>query len=226
MDWQTLTLKKQQLDCYKPLPLALITNLEEWYRVELTYTSNALEGNTLTRQETALVVEKNIAIGGKSLREHFEAINHAEAVDFIQTLINKKSVEITADTILDIHRIILKNIDNTNAGIYRSVHVRLSGSQTVLPNPVKVPKLMEDFFQWIAHAAASEHPAKLAADAHFKLVTIHPFADGNGRTARLLMNLILMQNYYPPAIIPVEKRLAYINALEKAQTTDDKEDYE
>lgn len=224
MQWNLLTAKKQLLDQHQPLSTDLIKNLQEWYRVELTYTSNAIEGNTLSRQETALVLEKGITVGGKSLKEHFEAINHAEALNFIQKLVTKKLIEITATDILDIHRIILKNIDEPHAGNYRSVRVRISGSQTILPNPLKVPVLMDDFIQWLS-SPTMEHPAKLAADAHYKLVTIHPFVDGNGRTARLLMNLILMQCGYPPAIIQVENRLDYIKSLEKAQTVGKIDDY-
>jgi len=225
MDWNQLTLQKQKLDSYRPLPRDLVKNLTEWYNVELTYTSNAIEGNTLTRQETALVVEKGITVGGKSLREHLEAINHSKALEFIHHLTDKKPQQISTDEILAIHKIILTQIDDDNAGKYRTVMVRISGSQVILPNALKVPELMKDFITWLK-ITEKDHPAKIAAEAHLKLVTIHPFVDGNGRTARLLMNLILMQGGYPPAIIRVEDRLAYIKSLEKAQMTGDTKDYE
>jgi len=219
-----LQTKKERLDTYKPFPHELIQNLQEWFRIELTYTSNAIEGNTLTRQETALVVDEGITVQGKSLTEHQEAINHAQALDFTQTLINKNKGELTAKDILDIHSIILNKIDDPNKGKYRTVPVRLRGSETVLPNPLKVQALMEAFLTWL-QSDLQDHPIKIATQAHFKLVSIHPFTDGNGRTARLLMNLLLMQAGYPPAIIRKEDRSVYINSLEKGQTKNDLDDY-
>lgn len=220
-----LTAKKQLLDKYKPLPQEVIKNLDEWFRIELTYTSNAIEGNTLTRQETAMVVEEGITVEGKSIQEHLEAINHAQSFDFIQkNLVQKKRTDITQQDILGIHRMILQKINDTDAGRYRTVAVRLRGSQTILPNPLKVSELMEEFIQWL-NGNNTDHPVKIAADAHYKLVTIHPFVDGNGRTARLLMNLLLMQAGYPSAIIRKEDRSAYINSLEKGQTGGTLDDY-
>lgn len=226
MDTKLLLLqaKKKRIDSHKPFPKELIKSLEEWFRIELTYTSNAIEGNTLTRQETALVVEEGITVQGKSLTEHQEAINHALAWDFIHTLIRKKREELTAHDILSIHSIILNKIDDLNKGRYRTVPVRLRGSETILPNALKVPDLMEDFFRWL-QSNISEHPVNISIDAHFKLVSIHPFIDGNGRTARLLMNLLLMQSGYPPAIIRKEDRGMYINSLEKGQTKGHLDDY-
>lgn len=221
---QKLQTKKQRLDTYKPLQNELIKNLEEWFRVELTYTSNAIEGNTLTRQETAMVVEEGLTVQGKSLTEHQEAINHAEAFDLIQTLKDKKRKDLTKKDILDIHSIILNKIDDTYKGRFRNVAVRLRGSETILPNALKVPELMEEFIAWL-QSDNSDNPIKIATDAHFKLVSIHPFVDGNGRTARLLMNLLLMQLGYPPAIVRKEDRSTYINSLEKGQTKDDLTDY-
>jgi len=219
-----ISVKKQRLDAYKPLPADLVKNLEEWFRIELTYTSNAIEGNTLTRQETALIVDEGITVEGKSLQEHLEAINHNKALDFVKTLADKKRQDITEADILNIHQIILEKIDDTNAGRYRTVSVRLKGSETVLPNSVKVPELMKDFMTWL-HADNNDHPVKIAADAHFKFVSIHPFIDGNGRTARLLMNLLLEQSGYTPAVIRKEDRGIYIKSLEEAQTKNDLNNY-
>lgn len=216
--------KKKELDKFKPFPDDLVKNLEEWFRVELTYTSNAIEGNTLTRAETALAIEKNITAEGKTLNEHLEAVNHAEAVNFIKTIKDKSPREISEQDVLDIHRIILQKIDDNNAGRYRNAAVRIAGSRVILPNPAKVPELMEEFFKWL-HSQIEKDSIKLSADAHFKLVSIHPFADGNGRTARLLMNLILIQNGYPMAIINNENRKEYINAVEKGQLEGDLEDF-
>lgn len=211
-----LTAKKNKLDTYRPLPPELVKNLDAWFKVELTYTSNAIEGNTLTRAETALVVEKGLTVQGKSLTEHLEATNHAEALDYVKTLVGKKRQDLTENDIFEIHRLILNKIEEASAGRYRTQHARLTESDVVLPNPVKVPDLMEEFVSWLV-SDNSDHIVKIGSDAHYKLVSIHPFSDGNGRTSRLLMNLILMQQGYPPAIIRKEDRLAYINSLEKAQ---------
>jgi len=209
--------KKSRLDSYKPIPKNVLNNLEEWYRIELTYTSNAIEGNTLTRQETALIVEKGITVEGKSVQEHLEAINHAEAFTYIQELAKqKKRNELKLQDILDIHRMILKKIDDADAGRLRNTAVRISGSTTILPNPLKVPDLMGEFIQWLQ--TTTDNPIQIASDAHFKLVTIHPFVDGNGRTARLLMNFILIQAGFPPAIIKKEERNRYLTSLEMGQT--------
>ncbi len=208
--------KKQRLDSSRPLPQELVKNLDEWFKVELTYTSNAIEGNTLTRAETALVVEKGITVKGKSLKEHLEATNHVEALEYVEALVGKKRPDITENDILEIHRLILNKIEKESAGRYRTQHARLTGSDVVLPNPVKIPDLMQEFIGWLA-GDNPDHIIKIAADAHYKLVSIHPFVDGNGRTSRLLMNLLLMQQGFRPAIIRKEDRLFYINSLEKAQ---------
>ena len=224
MKVERLTEIKKLIDRAGEMPEALARNLHEWFRVELTYTSNALEGNTLTRRETAMVVEKGITVGGKSLIEHLEATNHAQAFDWIAEKSRKPLKNFTENDLLALHKMILSGIDNQNAGFYRNVPVRLSGSRTVLPNPRKVPNLMSAFHQWL-QSSQDIHPVDLAAEAHYRLVTIHPFVDGNGRTARLLMNFILLCHGYPPAIIRKSERGKYLDALEKAQTGGALEDY-
>ena len=224
MTYDHLSDKKKILDAHRPLPNALAQNLDEWFRVELTFTSNAIEGNTLTRRETALVVEKGLTVGGKSLAEHLEATNHAHALDWVKDQITRKPQDLTENDILKIHNVILKGLDDENAGHYRNVPVRISGASVVLPNPAKVPDLMTEMQTWL-NESAKMHAVEFAAEAHYRLVTIHPFVDGNGRTARLLMNLILMMLGYPPAIIRKRDRLAYIGALEKAQLGGSKDDY-
>ncbi|MEM7792047.1 MAG: Fic family protein, partial [Verrucomicrobiota bacterium] len=202
---------------------ALVENLEQWFLIELTYTSNAIEGNTLTRRETAVVVEKGLTVSGKSLVEHLEATNHAKALQGVMKLVGGKTLDLSERDVLDIHNTILKGIDDDSAGHYRSIPVRISGSEVILPNYRKVPELMERF---ITQMTSSDlHPVELAAEAHYQLVTIHPFVDGNGRTARLLMNLILMQHGYPPALIRKRDRLKYIESLEQAQLGGSKEGY-
>lgn len=218
-----LLAKKERLDSYRPFPPALVGNLEDWFKIELTYTSNAIEGNTLSRAETALVVEKGLTVEGKTLTEHLEAVNHAQAWDFISTLHKHKRADLTQQQLLDLHRLILQKIDDTNAGRYRSVPVRIAGSRAIMPNPMKVPRLMDEFFNWLTKAQDNE--LMIAADAHFRLVSIHPFVDGNGRTARLLMNLLLTQAGYPPAIIRKEDRKRYIDSIEAGQLGKSLNDY-
>lgn len=224
MKYEKLTTKKKLLDKYRPLPGALLDNLDGWFRVELTYTSNAIEGNTLGRRETALVVEKGLTIGGKSLLEHMEAVNHARALDWVKVKVKRGPRSPTEEDILHIHYLIMKGIDDPNAGRYRVTPVRISGSAAVLPNPRKVPDLMNGLAKWLK-LATGLHPVELAAEAHYRLVTIHPFTDGNGRTARLLMNMVLLISGYPAAIIRKRDRLAYIDSLEKAQLGGSKDAY-
>jgi Fic family protein len=209
---QKLWQKKQLLDKYRPFSEVVINNLLEWFKVELTYSSNAIEGNTLSRLETAIVIEKGITIGGKLLKEHLEAKNHAKAFDFIISLVKDK--QITEYDILEIHKIVLSSIEDEYAGKYRDVRVKIAGSDVIFPNYAKVPELMQVFLDDINR---EQDPIKKALHAHYEFVTIHPFVDGNGRTARLLMNLLLMQNGFPPAIIKPKDRLKYLKSLEMAQ---------
>lgn len=225
MNYDTLTAKKRLLDSTRPLPPALDRNLDDWFRVELTYTSNAIEGNTLTRHETAVVIEKGITVGGKSLQEHLEAKNHAKALDFLHLLVNKKTSQLTAADILTIHEITLSGIDDANAEHYRNIPVRIAGSTVTLPNHRKVSTLMDELHLWL-NTPNKLHPVAFAGEAHYRLVSIHPFVDGNGRTARLLMNLLLLMHGYPPAIIHKRDRLAYLTALEEAQLGGPKDKFE
>ncbi len=219
----TLEEKKQRLDSFRPFSVDLVTNLREWFKIELTYTSNAIEGNTLSRAETALVVEKGVTVDGKTLQEHLEAVNHAQAFDWVMQRIGTTKQDITESTILDLHQLILQKIVDNQAGRYRTVPVRIAGSTVIMPNAMKVPELMGEYVTWLQKN--TDHPLTVAVDAHFKLVSIHPFVDGNGRTARLLMNLLLMQVGYPPAIIRKEERKQYIASIEKAQLGGSLADY-
>lgn len=223
MNLDVLTAKKEALDRLLPIPADALQSLEQWLLVELTYTSNALEGNTLTRMETAQVLEKDLSVAGKSVTEHLEAKNHQKAYAYIMRLIGEVTV-ITQEHILAIHGHILHGIDDSNAGKYRHVPVRIAGSTSIMPNHAKVPVLMQAFGAWLANSPHA-HPVRDAAEAHYQLVSIHPFVDGNGRTARLLMNLIMRMHGYPPIIIRPEQRIEYLNALEKAQTGGGKDDY-
>ena len=219
-----LTQKKQQLEDQKPLSTRIFKNLEEWIKVELTYSSNAIEGNTLTRLETAEIIEKGIStvLKKKPLKDQLEAINHAKAVEHIKNLAQQKKSHqyITLEDIKSIHKIILTSIDDPWAGRYRESEIFVRGATVKFPLPKNVPYSMQKFTGWL-ETQQGVHPAKVAADAHFRLVSIHPFVDGNGRTARLLMNLILIINGYPISIVRNEDRTNYLEAVNLAQTKND-----
>ncbi|WP_269242481.1 Fic family protein [Flavobacterium limnophilum] len=194
--------------------------------LEYTFESNRIEGNTMTLRETDLVINEGLTISGKSMREHLEVINHQEAIAYIKHLMNKQT-SLNEREVLSIHNLILRGINPEDAGRYRRVQVMIKGSSFMPPQPFLVSKEMEDFFIWYETNKNSLHPIVLAAELHERLVTIHPFIDGNGRTSRLVMNLILLQNGYVIANIKgdYENRMQYYNALETAQTKNDKEDF-
>ena len=223
MKYKDLDQLKDQLNVLRQNHSEKVTKA---FEIEYTYESNKIEGNTLTLQETALVIEKGLTIGGKSLNEHLEAINHAHAIDFIKDLANEKQT-ITERDLLQIHKLILQSIDNQNAGKYRNVQVLISGAKHIPPQPFLVPKKMENLFIWYNENKTILHPIELSAEIHERLVTIHPFIDGNGRTSRLLMNLILLQNGFPIAILKgdINSRLKYYLALETAQTENNKQPF-
>lgn len=211
--------KKKELDSLRPFPKAALLRLKQNFDFLATYNSNAIEGNTLTLSETRLVVEEGITIGGKSMREHFEAINHKHAIDFIDEFVRKK-VRLNKDFLCRLNCIILNEIEDDEKGIYRKRRVWIEGASFVPAMPSLVPKLMKNYFAWLGKNKRKLNPVELAAIAHEKFVFIHPFIDGNGRIARLLTNVILMQDGYPPAIILKIDRKKYIRALERAHNDD------
>lgn len=192
--------------------------------LEYTFESNRIEGNTLTLKETDLVINEGLTISGKSMREHLEAINHKDAIAFMKQLAERVT-PISESDLLSLHQLVLRGIDANNAGKYRGVQVMIKGSKHLPPAPYLVPKQMEDFFIWYQSNKTKHHPVVLAAEMHERLVTIHPFIDGNGRTSRLLMNLILLQHGYVIANIKgdAKSRMAYYVALEKAQVSGNKD---
>lgn len=219
--------KKQKLDSFRPLDSEQSLNLNKVYDVDMTYHSNAIEGNTLTYSETKLILEEGITINGKSMNEHLEVINHKEALVFVEELVNIPTSQIKESDILNIHGLILKSINSKEAGKYRTqpVGVRKSNGEIYhFTEPLLVKEKMEEFIYWV-QTSKDLHPIQRASEAHYRLVSIHPFIDGNGRTARLIMNLILMQNGYVPSVIRVENRSEYIQAIEKAQNSDSLEDF-
>lgn len=213
MTFHAVDTLKTILDQHRPLDPAIVRNLREDLIVRWTYHSNAIEGNTLTLRETKVALE-GITIGGKSLREHLEAVNHRDAILLLEDLV-QKTEPLTEWTIKCLHQLIIKGIDDDNAGRYRTINVRIAGASHLPPDQVRVPELMERFIAWYQEEAPSLHPVERAARVHSDFVKIHPFVDGNGRTSRLLMNMELMKAGYPAAVLPVEKRLAYYEALDQ-----------
>ena len=219
---------KEQLSILRPLPEEALKKIQDALDIEYTYESNRIEGNTLTLQETALVVNEGVTISGKSMREHLEAINHTEAISSIKD-IAKQDIEISERTIKEIHALILHGIDRENAGRYRTVPVMISGSTHMPPQPYLIEKQMEDFMLRFRQMEEEKvHPVLVAAYLHDELVRIHPFIDGNGRTSRLLMNLYLLRNGY--VIITLkgsnDAKINYYKALEKSHTEHLTEDFQ
>lgn len=204
---------------HRPLSKHAREQLKAYYRVGLTYSSNALEGNSLTETETKVVLEDGITIGGKPLHDHYEAIGHSEAFDLLYRLVKK--AEISERHILDLHKLFYARIDPKTAGHYRKVGVVVSGATISFPKPAELKALMQAFVAEISGQRDILHPIAFAAWLHIRLVSIHPFIDGNGRTARLLMNLALMRAGYPVTIIPPVVRSDYLDALKASNRCDD-----
>ncbi|MBN1646598.1 MAG: Fic family protein [Spirochaetales bacterium] len=209
--------KKKELDRHRPIGPSIARKLQEQLALEWTYNSNAIEGNTLTLQETAVVLQQGLTIGGKSINEHLEVVNHREGIEYIQSIVRKK-IQFSENIILECHRIILKGIDDHQAGMYRRTNVRIIGARLIPPQAVKVKTKMLEFMDWYFANRYKLPAAVLAAQLHYRLVCIHPFIDGNGRVARLVMNLILMTNGYPPSVILKVDRKKYYRVLNEANS--------
>jgi Fic family protein len=218
-----IDLLKEKIDSYRKYDSFRITQVLE---LEYTFESNRIEGNTMTLRETDMVINEGLTISGKSMREHLEAINHQEAIGFIKDLM-QRNVSLNERDLLSIHNLILRGIIPEDAGRYRKVQVMIQGSTHMPPQPDMVAKEMEDYFIWHEINKNKLHPIILAAEMHERLITIHPFIDGNGRTSRLVMNLILLQKGYIIANIKgdYDGRMQYYQTLETAQTKNNKEDF-
>jgi len=210
--------RKALLDGARPLSPDVLARLKEYLDIEWTHHSTAIEGNTLTLQETAVVIKHGITVGGKPLKELLEVVDHKKAIDFVESLVQVRR-PVAEEDVKEIHRLVLADIDDAHAGRYRTVQVRIGGSQYLPPPAGQVPRRTKQLVEWLEVAEVPDlHPVFVAAKAHLELVAIHPFVDGNGRTARLLQNLLLMRRGYPPAVIRLEERLEYYRALEEALT--------
>ncbi len=207
--------KKRRLDELRPLSPQALARLDHYYDIELTYTSNAIEGNTLSAVETTLVIEKGITISGKPLKDHLEALDHYDAIRYVRELAHH-TMPLTESDMRNLHKLVMQRSAPEIAGQYAHLprFVRTETGRQTFPLPAEIPALMGDFAAWLAAAPATPGTAFIA---HRRLVDIHPFNDGNGRTARLLMNLILLRAGYPPIAVRPEDRLAYIRALQQSQ---------
>ncbi|KPC51348.1 Fic family protein [Amantichitinum ursilacus] len=212
---QQVDQRKARLDAHRPLPSFTAASLRERLALEWTYNSNAIEGNTLTLRETQVVLEHGITIGKKTLREHFEAINHRDAVVFVDELVSR-AAQLDEWAIRNIHQLVYKNIDDQWAGKYRGENVAIVGASFVPTDHVHLAASMAELLRWYHAEAQMLHPVVRAAQLHTRFIEIHPFTDGNGRTARLLLNFELMRSGYPVVVIRTEDRLDYYEALDQA----------
>jgi Fic family protein len=207
--------KKAMLNKFRPLPNIAVSKIKEALTIEWTYNSNSIEGNTLNLRETQMVLQEGITIKGKSLREHFEAKNHEKAIDYLYEVVSENYILRSID-ILSLHGLVLRSIEDDFAGRIRNGGVRISGANFVPPNANKVSDLLDELIVFINTNPLHLNAIELATIFHHKLVYIHPFFDGNGRTVRLAMNLLLMREGFPPAIILKNDRKKYYDALNQA----------
>ncbi|MEK6528285.1 MAG: Fic family protein [Nitrospirota bacterium] len=215
---------KSILDGYRPFSDYVAKQLRDYYRIGLTYSSNAIEGNTLTESETKVVIEDGLTIGGKSLREHSEAIGHAKAYDHIYSLLNKPISVVDStlreEDILFLHKLFFQQIDLENAGRYRQRNVIITGTDYLPPDYHEVPALMKKHVENLNRDTQDKHPLEQVSDLHAEFEAIHPFTDGNGRIGRLLLSILTMKHEYCPVIIPPIRRAEYITAMQKANKGD------
>jgi Fic family protein len=203
--------KKKRLNANRPLPKDTLEKLQDEMRLQHTYHSNAIEGNTLTLSETKLVIEEGITAGGKPLKDYIEAKNTAKAYQLLEELARGRAI--THETIQKIHETLTRGILE-EARRYRTKNVRITGAPKTPPSFHKVGKMMEELLKEVDKT--KEHPLQTSAYLHHRFVEIHPFTDGNGRTARLLNNLYLMSHGYPPITLKKEDRLKYYKHLRRA----------
>lgn len=214
-----LDTQKVRLDSFRPIPAYKIKSIKESLDLEWTYNSNSIEGNTLTLMETLVVVKDGLTIAGKTLQEHFEAVNHTEAIQFVEELVQPEYTLHKRD-ILEVHALVLDKIDKDIAGRYRTGDVRIQGANFTPPDALIIDELMDDLISWYHIEGQKLHPIIRVSVFHHRFVWIHPFFDGNGRTARLIFNLLLMSTGFPPAIILKVDRKKYYNSLNASNLGD------
>lgn len=214
--WQRLDRKLKQLNQLRPLNSSQVKKLQEQLEIEMTYNSNAIEGNSLTLRETYLVLQEGMTIKGKPLRDHLEAKDHKEALDFLYDLISQNHYTISEHLVRQLHQLVVRETEKEWAGKYRNGSVMIGGADHMPPDAIDVPRQMDELIRWLRKEEKRLHPVELAALFHHKFVFIHPFFDGNGRTARLVMNVILMRFGFPLAIILKNDRKKYYRVLQSA----------
>jgi Fic family protein len=203
----------------RPFEGVYLQQINQFFKIETTYSSNMIEGNTHTLAETKVILEDGITIGGHPLKEFYEVAGHGQAYDYMFSLIKKR--DITEKDILYCHKLFSQNIPGfIDPGEYRKIEVIISGSNKVLSKAKDVPSKMKGYTEWINKNRDKHHPVMFAAEAHRKLVNIHPFTDGNGRISRLVMNTFLYQDKLFPVSIPVLTKVDYYNALEQNKEKD------
>jgi len=212
---ERLISKRNQISAARPMPQIALQKIKEGLFIEWTYNSNGIEGNTLSLNETRLVLQDGMTVKGKSLREHFEITNHHEAIDLLEQIVSPE-YKLCERDILDIHELVMQRIEKDFAGRIRNAGVRVVGANFVPPNAVNVPELLTDLIAYVNTNPDKLHDLLLATVFHHRFVWIHPFFDGNGRTVRLAMNLLLMRTGFPPAIILKNDRKKYYQALNDA----------
>ena len=208
---------REWISIKRPLAPKEVKELDAYFRIGTTYTSNALEGNTLTLTETKILLEDGLTAGGKPLRDSYEALGHADAYDYMLGIARSEPFVFDENMIKNLHKLFFQKIDPNAAGHYRDVQVLITGTDYVPPSAIEVPSLMKELSDDLENKWNMEHPVILAAYAHQRLVDIHPFEEGNGRTARLLMNLILINKGYQIVSIPPILRQEYITAITKSR---------
>lgn len=213
--------KLKQLNAKRPLPPHVVRKLNEQFALEMTYNSNAIEGNSLTLKETAWVIQDGITIKGKPMKDHLEAIDHYAALSYLYDLIEHDARQTVSEVLIrTVHRLVVRETEQQTAGMYRTGNVMITGSNHTPPDASALPGLMHDLISWIRSNQKKLHPVEIAAIVHHKLVYIHPFFDGNGRTARVMMNLLLLQQGYPLVIVLKNDRKKYYQALSQADLGD------
>ncbi|MEW5907939.1 MAG: Fic family protein [Patescibacteria group bacterium] len=209
--------KLKKLNTMRPLPKSAVKKLQDQMRIEMTYNSNAIEGNSLTLKETFLVINEGITVKGKPLKDHLEAKDHHAALQYLYELVEKgKRHTISERLIRTLHQLIMQETDKEWAGVYRNSNVIIGGADHTPPDALEVPQKMRELVDWIKRNKNKLHIVEISSLLHHKLVHIHPFFDGNGRTSRIIMNLFLMQSGFPLVIILKNDRKKYYNVLSQA----------
>lgn len=215
---EKVELYQSEIEKLRPFEGEMLRQIKDFYKVGVTYSSNALEGNSLTESETKVLLEDGLTVGGKPMREIYEAVDHGKAYEYMFGLLH--SHEITEENIKELHRLFYRNIDGAHAGVYRDFDVIITGSKYPTSAHSEIAKEMEELCKWMENERSNYHSVEFAAKLHKEFIFIHPFKDGNGRVARLLVNTVLIQDGYLPIVIPPILRHDYISSLEKAHRDD------